>query len=731
MYGRRAACTAMAAALTAASLSSNPVWAGSGSVDWATYNGSPTQTHYSELNQINRSNVRHLAVAWRFDTGETGDMLTNPLVIDGMLYGVTPSQKIIALDSATGKLKWKFDSGIHGKQPIRGLAHWGSGREHRILVGVMNYLYALDAHTGNPIDSFGVHGRVDLREALGRLPVEAQSIALTTPGIVYKDLIIVGGREPETLPSPPGDVRAFDVRTGVLRWTFHTIPHPGEVGYDTWPQNAWRRSGSANNWAGMALDAVRGILFVPTGPPADYYGADRVGDNLFGNCLLALDAGTGKRLWHFQAVKHDLWDRDLPAPPTLLTITRDNRKVDAVAQVTKQGFVFLFDRVTGQPLFPIVERGVPSSEVPGEIVARTQPFPTLPAPFARQELTEDMLTTRTPTAHEFAIEQFRTFVSSRGPFVPLALGRSTVVFPGFDGGAEWGGTAVDPRTGVLYVNSNDVAWTGSLVKLESGERRASELYQYHCAACHGADRKGSPPAFPSLIEVSARLSAREMENIIGSGRGRMPGFAGIPDSARIRLVDFLRTGVDSSLAGDRVHEASTEGDEADASPPSAADAPTYVFTGYKKFLDPDGYPAIVPPWGTLSAINLNTGQYLWHIPLGEYPELTAKGLAETGTENYGGPIVTAGGLLFIAATLYDQKFRAFDSATGKLLWSASLPFSGVATPATYKVKGCQYVVIATSNARNPHAPQGSAYVAFALPTPRVTSSLRHGIFTLQ
>jgi quinoprotein glucose dehydrogenase len=630
-------------------------------------------------------------------------MLTNPLIITGTLYAVTPSQKIVALDAATGRLIWKFDSGIQAQQPSRGVAYWADGRARRILAGVMNYLYALDARTGTPIDSFGVHGRVDLREGLGRLPVEAQWIALTSPGVVYKDLIIVGGREPETLPSPPGDVRAFDVRTGVVRWTFHTIPRPGEAGYDTWPPDTWRTSGSANNWAGMALDVVRGIVFIPTGPAADYYGANRAGDNLFGNCLLALDANTGKRLWHFQAVRHDLWDRDLPAPPTLLSVTHGHVRIDAAAQVTKQGFVFLFNRTTGESLFPILEREVSSSDVPGEVTARTQPFPVLPAPFARQELTEDMLTTRTPAAHDFALNQFHMFVSQRGPFVPLAVGKQTIVFPGFDGGAEWGGAAADPRTAVLYVNSNDVAWTGSLAKVESGEGRASALYQSHCAACHGSDRKGSPPTFPSLIDVGARRSTTEMHDIVRWGKGRMPGFPSIPDSALDRMIAFLRTGGDSS---------------AEPNPGGAAEQAAYAFTGYKKFLDPDGYPAIAPPWGTLSAINLNTGQYLWHIPLGEYPELAAQGVRDTGSENYGGPIVTAGGLLFIGATLFDQKLRAFDSTTGTLLWSTTLPFSAVATPATYMAGGRQYVVIATSNSRNPKGVQGSAYVAFALPSRR-------------
>jgi quinoprotein glucose dehydrogenase len=677
-------------------------WATSKDVDWSTYNGSPEQTHYSSLSQINSFNVADLTLAWRFDLNEPEGVQTNPLIIGGTLFGITPSQKVFALDAATGKLQWKFDSGVPAAQPDRGLAYWQRGSDRRLLVGVMNYLYALDARTGKPIESFGTQGRIDLREGLGRLPVEAQSIALTSPGIVYQDLIIVGGREPESLPSPPGDIRAFDVRTGRLRWSFHTIPHPGEPGYETWPPNAWRTSGSANNWAGMALDAKRGIVFVPTGPAADdFYGADRLGDNLFGNCLIALDAATGKRLWHFQAVKHDLWDRDLPAPPNLVTVSRDGRKIDAVAQITKQGFVFLFNRESGQPLFPIVQKAVLPSAIPGEVAARTQPVPILPKPFARQELSEETLTNRSPEAHQAALEQYRTFISSSGPFVPLALGQPTVVFPGFDGGAEWGGAAVDPATGVLYVNSNDVAWTSSLVKHESGQGSATEVYQSHCAACHGLDRQGSPPNFPSLIEAAGRLGAEEISHTVRTGKGRMAAFPSIPDEALHQLIDFLRTGVEAA------------GKEGEGTPSRAGAA--YVFTGYKKFLDPEGYPAIAPPWGTLNAIDLNTGQTLWQVPLGEYPALAARGLKETGTENYGGPIVTAGNLVFIGATIWDQKFRAFDSHTGKLLWSASLPFAGNATPATYEVAGRQYVVIATSSRYDRKAAQSSAYVAFRLP----------------
>src|SRR5271166_2409087 len=360
------------------------------SQDWPVWGGSPENRHYSSLAQINRSNVKQLQVAWTYDTGEQGGLQTSPLVVGRVLYGLSPTQKVFALDGTTGKLLWNFDSGIKGMQPDRGLAYWSGGDDKRILVGVMNFLYALDATTGKPIPTFGVGGRVDLQENLGRDP-RLQSISLTSPGLVYKDLIIVGGRNPETLPAPPGDIRAYDVRTGKLRWSFHTIPHPGEYGYETWPKDAWKTSGAANNWSGMALDAERGVVYVPTGSAAfDFYGADRIGDDLFANCLIALNAETGERIWHFQGVKHDLWDRDFPAPPVLLSVERDGKKIDAVAQTTKQGFLFLCDRTNGKPLFPIECRNYPPSNVPGEVAAQQQCLPVKPGLFARQLLTENL-----------------------------------------------------------------------------------------------------------------------------------------------------------------------------------------------------------------------------------------------------------------------------------------------------------------------------------------------------
>ena len=404
--------------------------------DWPAYGGGPEDSRYSPLSQINRGNVQNLQVAWTYDSGETGGLQTSPIIVDGVLYGITPTEKIFALDAATGKELWKFGSGTPGGQPNRGLSYWADGDDKRVLVGIEYYEYALDARTGRPIPQFGDNGRIDLRKDLGR-DFQHQSLTATSPGIVYKNLIILGMREPESLPAPPGDIRAYDVRTGALRWSFHTIPHPGEYGYDTWPKDAWTYIGGANNWCGMALDDKRGIVYVPTGSAAsDFYGSDRIGDDLFANTLIALNAQTGQRIWHFQSVKHDLWDRDFPAPPVLLTVKRGGRMIDAVAETTKSGYVFVFDRSNGAPLFPIEYRNYPPSTVPGEQAAATQPLPTQPAPFARQRLTEDLLTTRTLEAHQAALEQFRKFRSA-GQFVPFGIGQQTVVFPGFDGGAEW------------------------------------------------------------------------------------------------------------------------------------------------------------------------------------------------------------------------------------------------------------------------------------------------------
>jgi quinoprotein glucose dehydrogenase len=670
--------------------------------DWPAYGGHDG-THYSSLSQINRDNVKSLVVAWKYDTGEVGGIEANPIIVGKVLYATTPGRSVIALDAATGKLIWKFEADLEGRVLGRGVSYWTDGHQGRILFGARNYLYALDATTGKVIPSFGEQGRIDLRKGL-REPHEQQSVELTTPGSIYKDLIIVGGANPETHPAPPGDIRAFDVRTGALRWTFHTIPRPGEYGYDTWPKDAWKNAGAANNWAGMTVDVNRGIVYVPTGSAVfDFYGGDRLGNDLFADSLIALDAGTGKRIWHFQGVHHDLWDRDFPAPPALVTVTHAGQRVDAVAQTTKSGVLYVFDRTTGKSLFPIKELPFPKSNVPGEVTSSTQPFPTLPAPYTQQSTTVDTLTNRTPEAHAWAMKQFDSMIGG-GQFVPPSVDKLTVDMPGFAGGGEWGGVAVDSSTGVLYVNANDTAWLIGLTVPPPAGSLGEKVYQSQCSGCHGMNRAGTPPAIPALEGIEGILTDQEIAGIIRQGRGRMPPFNSLTDEQVQAVVRYL-TRAPEEEEHPRHETAGEDGKD---------DMP-YKGMGFRRFTDPEGYPATAPPWGTLSAIDLNTGQYLWKIPFGTYPELAAKGMADTGSDNYGGPVVTDGGLLFIGASVFDEKFHAYDKATGKLLWETALPFSGLATPSTYMVNGKQYVVIAAGGGQSSRKPSGGVYVAFALP----------------
>jgi quinoprotein glucose dehydrogenase len=674
--------------------------------DWQVYGGQAAGDRYSALTQINRNNVRDLKVVWSYNTGDTaGGIQTQPLIVDRRMFVYSATQKVAALDAVTGKVLWNFDSGLQSGLPARGFSYWTDGTQKVLFAFVLYNLWALDPETGKPIATFGDGGKIDLRENLG--PESPKGlVAITTPGVIYKDIIITGFRTGESKPAVHGDIRAYDVHTGKLRWAFHTIPHPGEPGYETWPKDAWKYTGAANNWAGMVVDEKRGMVYAPTGSAvSDFYGADRAGNDLYANTLLALDANTGKLIWHFQDVHHDMWDRDFPSPPALVTVKHDGKSVDAVAQPTKQGVLYLFDRVTGKPLFPIEEHPFPASTVPGEWSSPTQPLPSMPEPYARQRLTEDMLTTRTPEAHAWAVQQFQTFRSG-GQFLPFALDKQTVVFPGFDGGAEYGGSAVDPTTGVIYINANDIAWTGGLTEAKAAGGVGSTLYQSNCAGCHGQDRAGTPPAFPSLIEATGRMTPEQMVEVIHNGRGRMPAFPEITNTRLEALLNYVRTGRDADAGS-----ANTDRQE----PGMEGYLDKYRFTGYRKFLDPEGYPAIVPPWGTLNAIDLNTGKYLWKIPFGEYPELAAKGMKNTGSENYGGPIVTASGLIIIGATIYDHKIHAYDSRTGNLLWEQELPYAGNATPATYMIDGKQYIVIGTSNGKNRTGPQGVAYVVFALP----------------
>ena len=680
--------------------------------DWL-YNGGPAGDHYAEINQIDASNVGRLKQVWRFDF-EDGGLQAQPLVIDGVLYGPTPSGKLVALDAASGKVKWTFDPGVGGAQPIRGVVAHGEGRSRRLLFATQNFLYAIDVESGKPISTFGSDGRIDLNENL-RGPASQNGMFVTTPGSVFEDLYIVSGRVSESTPSSPGDIRAFDVHTGKLRWVFHTIPHPGEPGAETWPKNAHLTQGGANGWAGSVVDVARGIVFFATGSAADdFYGAERLGTNRYANSLIALDARTGKRLWDFQAVRHDLWDMDFNSAPVLLTVVRNGKKVDAVAATNKLSYVYIFDRMTGQPLFPIKEQRVPASTVPGEVASRTQPVPTLPKPLSRTSITIDDLTDRSRSANDWARGVFDAINGDGKQFVPMAIGKETLIFAGFTGGVGWGGMAAD-RNGVLYANATDFPGISSIIEsknlLTSGVGEGT--YRTQCANCHGADRKGVASVFPSLIDVKSKLSDAEIGAVIKNGRGRMPGFPALPANTVSNLVSFLTTGED--LPGTARPAISLQGRFA----PSKT---LYTSTGNRNFVDAEGYPGVKPPWGTLTAIDMNSGKFIWRIPFGNTGTLGP----EFGGSNTGGAVVTASGLLFIGATA-DRKLRAFDARNGSLLWETTLTAPAQATPATYVVNGKQFVVIAASARRggaqaraqdNSQAvtsgQAGGAYIAFAL-----------------
>ncbi|MEO6685340.1 MAG: PQQ-binding-like beta-propeller repeat protein, partial [Dyadobacter sp.] len=576
------------------------------------------------------------------------------------------------------------------------------GSESRILYAYDSWLYALDANSGKPIKSFGEDGRVSLKKGLGETAKDKFVIS-NTPGTLFEDLIMMPLRLSEGPDAAPGNIQAFNVRTGELAWVLHTIPHPGEFGYNTWPKDVYKNTevGAANNWAGMAVDKKRGILFVPTGSAGfDFYGGNRAGQNLFANSLLALNARTGKRMWHFQLVHHDIWDRDIPAPPNLITIKKDGKSIDAVAQVTKAGFVYVFDRVTGKPVYTINEVAVPKSDIPEEKSWPTQPVPTLPKPYARTTFAESDINPHSAD-HDSLLAIYRK--ANKGMFHPFGK-TPTIILPGFDGGAEWGGAAVDPE-GIMYVNANEMPWIASLAPTPKDDELSNlslgqRVYTLNCVVCHGPERKGNPRSgYPSLVDIGQRRERDYVSNLITSGKGMMPGFTSITGTEKQALIAFL--------FGDEKVEVTSDSKE------KKGPYVPYKFNGYNKFLDSKGYPAISPPWGTLTAIDLNTGKHVWQKTLGEFKELTAKGIAPTGTENYGGPVITAGGLLFIAATK-DGMFRAFDKKTGKLLWQTELPAAGFATPSTYEVNGKQYIVVACGGTKL-GTKKGDSYVAFALP----------------
>lgn len=682
---------------------------------WEHYQGDPYRSQFSVLDQINRENVQNLEVAWMYrshgaDTvNNRSQIQCNPIIVDDVLYATSPQIHLFALDAATGEEIWRFNPFREGEGPShlgvnRGVMFWEDGEERRILFTAGDRLYSIDAGSGRADPNFGEDGSVDLRQGLGQ-DVEKLFVNANTPGAVYEDLVIIGSRVSELADAAPGHIRAFNIRTGELAWVFHTIPQPGEFGYDTWPEDAWTYAGGANNWAGMSLDPERGVLYIPTGSPAfDFYGGNRHGTNLFGNTLVALNAETGERIWHFQLVHHDLWDRDPPAPPNLMTVTHGGERIETAAQITKSGHVFLFDRDTGEPLFPVVEQPVSPSTLEGEEAWPTQPFPIKPEPFARQYMSANDLN-RLSDDYEHLLRRFMQ-ARSGGQYEPPST-EGTIIFPGFDGGGEWGGAAHDPD-GILYVNSNEMPWILTMVEVAgagtlTGRRGGAQLYAMNCASCHGIDFEGDETGiYPSLENVEERMSRDSVRHIIETGKGFMPSFARLTEGEKNQIVAFL--------FGDEEPVEPVQDEEA-----AGRKVPTvqYAHTGYHRFVDSKGYPAVEPPWGTFNAIDMNTGEIIWNVPFGEDPELTAQGVPQTGLENYGGPVVTEGGLIFIGATK-DEMFRALDRRTGEVLFESKLPAGGYATPATYEVGGKQYVVIAAGGGKM-NTKSGDAYVAFALP----------------
>ena len=690
---------------------------------WPVYGGSPANNHYSGLTQIDTGNVGRLQKAWEYHTGD-GDSMSqiqvNALEIGVTLYGVSPHLKLFALEAATGKPKWVFDPARNANgdsvkiaiNACRGVAFYkGDDNDRRLFYSAGSWLFCVDALTGKAIIGWGDSGRIDLHHDLGR-DVHSLYVAGTTPGMIYKDLIIIGDRVDESAAAAPGHIRAYDVHTGKLRWIFHTIPYPGEEGYTSWEDTAaYKHLGGANAWGGFALDEEKGILFAPVGSASyDFYGGKRLGDDLFANCVLALDAATGKRIWHFQTVHHDVWDRDPPTAPIPVTIQKDGQKVDAVVQVTKTGFIFLLDRVTGKPIYPVEERAVlQDSILPGEKLSPTQPFPTGMPVYARQTLTEKELNTLVPDSSYQDIKQRLAGYHTGKLFIPPSKA-GTVIFPGFDGGAEWGGPAFDPETGLLYVNANEMPWVLSMVDamkdvIDKGitvGKAGQTLYEVNCMVCHGKDHKGGGN-FPSLVGVEKKYNEEQFLTLINSGRRMMPAFKQLSEADKGALAAYILDEKEKKTKP--FMDNSKEEDDPYFHLP-------YDATGYNKFLTKEGYPAVMPPWGTLTAIDLNRGTIAWRDTLGDYPELKAKGI-HSGTENYGGPVVTAGGLLFIAATS-DSKIRAYNKRTGQLLWEGDLPAAGFATPSIYAIDGRQYVVIACGGGKL-HKKSGDSYVAFALP----------------
>jgi quinoprotein glucose dehydrogenase len=677
--------------------------------NWGDYGGGPESMQYSALRQIHTGNVAQLELAWSFEAPDLPPRIAyNPVVVDGVLYGLARHQTIAAIDAASGTLLWSHR--VDGEPTSRGINYWEStdGKDRRLLFASDSNLQAIDARTGRPIRSFGTNGCVDLRDGMERYNHRG-GVQSNMPGRIFENLILMGTGTGEQYEAPPGDIRAFDVVTGKLVWTFHTIPKEGEYGYDTWPPEPRKRNGGANVWGEISVDEARGIAYFPTGSPTyDFYGGNRKGANLFGNCVLALDARTGKRRWHFQAVHHDLWDYDLSPAPKLLTVTHEGRRVDVVAQATKSGFVYVLDRETGEPIWPIEEKPVPQSDVPGEHSWPTQPFPSKPPPFARQNFSIEDLN---PHVSEADTKRFTELVRksrNEGVFTPPSR-RGTIQIPGQYGGANFGCCAGDPETGMVYVNARNIPCYNRVraargVSLpedpRSPEQRGRELFRTTCVACH---------AWNAPLTPVKEIGEERFRAIVRDGRGQMPGFPHLAKEDVDAVIAFLDiyTVVQRRNAGE-------EQVEEDAPRPADGEVRYWGMFGNAIYAREVELPILGPPWLEIVAYDLNEGTIRWRRPLGRMPELAAKDVKDTGGEAYrSGPVVTAGGLLFTGAAS-DRTVRAWDKATGALLWEKTLPSPPSGIPAVYEARGRQFVVfyVTRGPARHMSSP---GYYAFALP----------------
>jgi quinoprotein glucose dehydrogenase len=682
---------------------------------------------YSALKQITKANVSRLELAWFHASPGTPDGPFNPVIVDGVMYVLEGDRSIAALDAATGKRVWSHP--VEGSPMNRGINYWESKdrSDRRLIFTAGGYLQEINAKTGVTINTFGKDGRVDLREGLDRDPKSIRNIQSRNPGRVFENLIIIGSVTGEGFGSPPGDIRAYDVLTGKMTWIFHTIPRPGEFGYDTWPADAYKYAGGANNWGEMTVDEKRGILYVPLGSPTyDLYGADRIGSNLFGNCLVALDARTGKRLWHFQTVHHDLWDYDLTTAPKLLTVRHNGKRADIVAQAAKHGFLFVFDRVTGQPLWPIEERPVPKSEVPGEQSWPTQPFPTRPPPFSRQAFSADEINPYLDPAEQASLRETLTKAHNAGVFTPSSHLRNHIQIPGAFGGGNWGAAAADPATGMLYVRGYDAPSIRRLtervdVRVPANgtpEQRGFAFYQQTCGSCHSPDRTGIKP--PSTTGMEA------FNQVVRNGRGQMPAFSTeVLNAATLNAIAAYLNNPEAGAIPPPPESGSGSASEQRRGPVRPAGLRQFSGPFGAQWLSKDGLPAIGPPWSELVAYDLNEGIIKWRVAIGNVPALAAKGITNTGGYRpRTGPVVTAGGVIFQAGG-GDQALRAYDKETGKLLWEKQLEGNPDGIPAVYQVAGRQYVVFSvrgdpgggsrTPAMFKPGKKEAQGYYAFALP----------------